>query len=231
MRNTAASALLVRLLAAPLAGAVADPARLEEIFRFLARGHDQLFLNFAMAAAKAAARAVDGLAGSTVVSTMARNGVEFGIRVAGLGDRWFTGPASAVEGVFFPGFGPDAANPDLGDSAIMETWGLGAFAMAAAPGVLGVVGAKSFADALATTRRMAEICLGTHPAFPVPALDGEGTPAGIDLRRVVQTGITPVMNTAIAHRDAGAGRMVGAGIAAAPLQPFHEALAALAGAR
>ncbi|MGH7263568.1 MAG: DUF1116 domain-containing protein, partial [Candidatus Rokuibacteriota bacterium] len=210
MRNTAASALLVRLLAAPLAGAVPDRARLQAILGFLARGNDQLFLNFAMAAAKAAARAVDGLAGSTVVSTMARNGVEFGIRVAGLGDRWFTGPASTVDGVFLPGFGPEDATPDIGDSAIMETYGLGAFAMAAAPAVLGVVGPKSFADALGTTRHMAEICLGTNPAFPVPALDGDGTPAGIDLRRVVQTGIVPVMNTAIAHRDPEVGRMVGA---------------------
>ena len=140
---------------------------LEAVLRFVTRDNDQFFLAWSMCAAKAAARSIDGLEGSTVVSTMARNGVEFGIRVAGLGDRWFTGPASVVDGLYFPGFGAADANLDTGDSAIMETYGLGGMAMAVSPAVQKIVGAKSFADAVATTREMAEICVGANPLFPI----------------------------------------------------------------
>ena len=135
MRNAAATGLLARKLAAPLVAVVHDRGQLERIMRFLTRDNDQFFLAWSMCAAKAATRAIEGLPGSTVVSAMARNGVEFGIRVAGLGDRWFTGPASAVDGVYFPGFTASDANLDTGDSAIMETFGLGGLAMAASPAV------------------------------------------------------------------------------------------------
>jgi hypothetical protein len=225
MRNAAATALLVKALAAPLAAGT-DASTLETILRFMTRENDQLFLTWAMAAAKAAVRAIDGLPGCTVVSAMARNGVEFGVRVAGLGERWFTAPAPVVAGSFFPGFGADDANPDIGDSAIMETWGLGGMAMAASPAVLRVVGGTSFADARETTRRMAEICVDVNPAFAIGALDWEGTPTGIDIRRVVETGIVPAVNTAIAHRQLGVGRMIGAGIGTPPIQPFVDALVA-----
>ncbi len=224
MRNAAATGLLARRLAAPLVAAVPDRAHLEAIMRFLTRDNDQLFLAWSMAAAKAAAHAIDGLAGSTIVSAMARNGVEFGIRVAGLGDRWFTGPASLVEGLYFPGFTAADANRDTGDSAIMETYGLGGLAMAASPAVQKIVGAKSFADAVATSRSMSEICAGTNPLFPLAPLNGEGTPTGIDIRKVVRVGLAPAINTAIAHKSAG--RMIGAGIATPPLQPFVDALVA-----
>jgi len=224
MRNAAATGLLARRLAAPLAAVVAKPADLEALLRFVTRDNDQFFLAWSMCAAKAAARSIDGLEGSTVVSTMARNGVEFGIRVAGLGDRWFTGPASVVEGLYFPGFKAADANLDTGDSAIMETWGLGGMAMASSPAVQKIVGAKSFADAVATTREMAEICAGRNPLFPIAPLNGEGTPTGIDIRQVVRTGIVPRINTAIAH--ASAPRMIGAGIATPPATPFVDALIA-----
>jgi len=224
MRNAAATGLLARRLAAPLVAAVSDRGRLEPIMRFLTRDNDQLFLAWSMGAAKAAARAIEGLPGSTVVSAMARNGVEFGIRVAGLGDRWFTAPASVVEGLYFPGFAAGDANLDTGDSAIMETYGLGGLAMAASPAVQKIVGAKSFADAVATSRLMAEICVGTNPLFPLAPLGDVGAPCGIDVRKVVRTGVVPPINTAIAHRSAG--RMIGAGIATPPLQPFADALVA-----
>jgi hypothetical protein len=224
MRNAAATGLLARRLAAPLAGVVSKAADLEAVLRFITRDNDQFFLAWSMCAAKAAARAIDGLEGSTIVSTMARNGVEFGIRVAGLGGRWFTGPASVVDGLYFPGFKASDANLDTGDSAIMETWGLGGMAMAASPAVQKIVGAKSFADAVATTREMAEICAGSNPLFPIAPLNGEGTPTGIDIRQVARTGIVPKINTAIAH--ASAPRMIGAGIATPPTTPFVDALIA-----
>jgi hypothetical protein len=229
MRNAAATGLLARRLAAPLVAVVPERDQLEAIMRFLTRDNDQFFLAWSMCAAKAAARAIEGLAGSTVVSAMARNGVEFGIRVAGLGDRWFTAPASAVDGLYFPGATAADANLDTGDSAIMETYGLGGLAMAASPAVQKIVGAKSFADAVDTSRRMSEICVGSNPLFPIPALGGEGTPTGIDIRKVVQTGIVPPINTAIAHRSGA--RMIGAGIATPPLQPFVDALVAFGEAR
>ncbi|MBM3359750.1 MAG: DUF1116 domain-containing protein, partial [Betaproteobacteria bacterium] len=188
---------------------------------------DQFFLAWSMGAAKAAARSIENVEGSTVVSTMARNGVDFGIRVAGLGERWFTAPAAAVAGSYFPGFGPDHANRDVGDSAIMETWGLGGMAMAASPAVVTIVGAKSFSDAVKTSRAMGEICVGRNALFPLAAL-GEGSPTAIDIRRVAESGIVPSINTAIAHRDAGVGRIIGAGIATPPLEPFVEALGAFA---
>src|SRR5207247_1112071 len=185
MRNAASTALLTKALAGPLAAVVTDSVQLERILRFLTRDNDQHFLTWAMCAAKAAARAIEGIAGCTVVSTMARNGVEFGIRVAGLGDRWFTGPASVVAGSYFPGFSAADANRDVGDSAIMETYGLGGMAMAASPAVQKIVGAKSFADAVQTTRDMGEICVGGNPLFPIAPLGGDGTPPAIDIRKVV----------------------------------------------
>jgi hypothetical protein len=225
MRNTAATGLLARRLAAPLAAAVSDSARLEPLLR-LVTANDQFFLAWSMCAAKAAARSIDGLDGSTIVSAMARNGVEFGIRVAGLGEQWFTGPAAVVDGLYFPGFTAADANLDTGDSAIMETYGLGGMAMAASPAVQKIVGARSYADALATTRELSEITAGANPLFPIAALDGDGTPTGIDIRKVVKTGVVPKITTAIAHR--GAARMIGAGIVTPPIEPFVAAVRAFA---
>jgi hypothetical protein len=226
MRNAASTALLAKALAGPLAAVVGDGAQLERILRFLTRDNDQHFLTWGMAAAKAAARAIEGIPGCTIVSTMARNGVEFGLRVAGTGDRWFTGPASVVAGSYFPGFGAADANRDVGDSAIMETYGLGGMAMAASPGVTRIVGAASVSEAIETTRRMGEICVGRNAGFPIGTLDWEGTPTGIDIRKVVETGIVPAINTAIAHRDVAVARIIGAGIATPPLEPFVDALVA-----
>lgn len=226
MRNTATTSLLARWLAGPLVGAQKDPIQLERILRFLTRDNDQFFLTWGMCAAKAAALSIEGLSGSTIVSAMARNGVEFGIQVAGLGERWFTAPASMVAGAYFPGFSAADANRDIGDSAIMETWGLGGMSMVASPGVLRLVGAKSFQAALESTRSMQEICAGANPVFSIAAIDGDGAPTGIDVRRVVESGTVPSINTAIAHRDRKVARIIGAGIATPQIEPFTEALLA-----
>jgi hypothetical protein len=224
-RNVAATALLARQLLPALCREAAGPA-LARVAEFLC-GNDQFFLNLAMAAGKAATDPLEGVAGSSVVTAMARNGAEFGIRVAGCGPRWFTAPVATPRGLFFPGFGPADANPDLGDSAIVETIGLGGLAMAAAPAAARFVGAGALAEALALTAEMREITLGEHPHFRIPAEEDRGAPFGIDVRRVVETGITPVINTGIAGRRAGAGQ-VGAGTVRAPLGCFTAALEALA---
>ena len=229
-RNVAASCLLVRALLPHLARVAASADALGRVADFLA-GNDQFFLNLAMAASKACVDPCLGIEGSTMVVTMARNGTDFGIRVAGLGDRWLTAPVNVPDGLYFPGFGQKDANPDLGDSAIVETVGLGGFAMAASPAVAGFVGKGGLREAVAVTEEMAELCLGEHPHWRIPSLDGRGAPIGIDVRKVVETGIAPLINTGIAGKVPGTGQ-IGAGVVCAPLACFERALEALdAGAR
>jgi Protein of unknown function (DUF1116) len=228
-RNVAASSLLARLLLPHLFRTGADTAILGRVAEFIA-GNDQFFLNVAMAAAKASADPCLGVAASTMVVTMARNGTDFGIRVAGLGNRWFVAPVEMPRGLYFPGFTAEDANPDMGDSAIVETVGLGAFAMAASPSVARFVGAGGLGEAVRITEEMAEICLGEHPHFRIPTLDERGTPVGIDVRKVVETGLAPLINTGIAGKVPGMGQ-IGAGVARAPLACFEAALEALAAQR
>jgi hypothetical protein len=226
-RNVAASSLLARALMPYLARVGGKHGAVARVAEFLA-ANDQFFLNIAMAAGKALADPAGGVPGSTLVTVMARNGTDFGIRVSGLGDRWWTAPVNTPVGLYFPGFGPEDANPDMGDSAIVETIALGGVAMAASPAVARFVGAGGMAEALATTEEMREICLGEHPYFLIPANDERGTPTGIDVRAVVETGLTPLINTGIAGRKAGTGQ-IGAGVVRAPLACFERALEALAG--
>ena len=223
-RNRAASALLIKALAPGIAALDLPAAERSRILAFAA-GNDHFFLNVGMAACKAAADAAHGIPDSTLVTTMARNGTDFGIRVSGLGDHWFTGPAETPRGLFFPGYGPQDANPDIGDSAITETAGLGGFAMGGAPAVVQFVGGTP-AEALRYTRLMYEITLGESAAYRIPALDFRGTPTGIDVRLVAQTGILPQINTGMAHREAGIGQ-VGAGLVKPPRLCFERALEAL----
>ena len=225
-RNVACTSLLLRTLAPCLARAARDGAALARALEFIA-GNDQFFLNVAMAMGKSMLDPARGVGAATLVTAMCRNGTEFGIRVAGTGARWFTAPVEMPRGLYFPGFSAADANPDIGDSAILEAIGLGAFAMAAAPAVAGFVGAGGFADAVGYTRAMSEIVLARNPKWPIPALEFAGAPTGIDVRRVVESGIAPAINTGIAHRRAGVGQ-VGAGIARAPLACFSAALLALA---
>ncbi|HRC84647.1 MAG TPA: DUF1116 domain-containing protein [Thermoanaerobaculia bacterium] len=224
-RNKAGSLIFTRLLAPRIIQATEDRALAAEVVRFL--GENALsVLNPVMAACKAAADAAHGVAGSTLVSTMARNGTEFGIRVSGLGDRWFTAASSTPDGLYFAGFSAADANPDIGDSTITETAGLGAFAMAAAPAIVTFISGKP-KDARDATLEMYEITLGEHPHFTIPALDFRGTPVGIELTRVVELGIPPRINTGIAHREAGVGQ-IGAGLVRPSLRVFEEALVAFA---
>jgi hypothetical protein len=224
-RNKAGSLLFLQRLAPFLARAASDSETLAEILKFM--GDTPLtVLNPVMAACKAMADAAHGVEGSTIVSTMARNGTDFGIRVSGLGDRWFTAPAAVPDGLYFPGFSAADANPDIGDSTITETAGIGAFAMAAAPAIVTFIGGSP-EDAIRATLEMYEITAAEHAHFTIPALGFRGTPVGIDLRRVVELGVTPRVNTGIAHRNAGVGQ-VGAGLVRPPLEIFEAALIAYA---
>ena len=223
-RNKAGSLLFLKQLA-PHVTRAAPGAAGAEVLAFL--GDNPLsVLNPVMAACKAMADAAHGVRGSTIVSAMARNGTDFGIRVSGLGGRWFTGPAAVPDGLYFSGFSHADANPDIGDSTITETAGIGAFAMAAAPAIVGFIGGSP-RDAMDATLEMYEITAAEHPHFTIPALGFRGTPVGIDLRKVVELGITPRVNTGIAHRQAGVGQ-VGAGLVRPPKEIFEAALLAFA---
>jgi Protein of unknown function (DUF1116) len=226
-RNVAASSLLVRALMPSVARVGEKHGAVARLAEFLA-GNDQFFLNVAMAAGKALADPAGGVADSTLVTAMARNGTDFGIRVSGLGDRWIMAPVTMPIGMYFPGYSAADANPDMGDSAIVETIGLGGGAMAASSAVARFVGAGGMSEALAATAEIGEICLDGHPHFKIATLDERGAPVGIDVRRVVETGITPLINTGIAGRRAGIGQ-IGAGVVRAPLACFAEAVHALAG--
>jgi len=224
-RNKAGSVLFLKLLAPFLARVAPDPKVAAAVLGFI--GENALsVLNPVMAACKAMADAAHGVEGSTIVTAMARNGTDFGIRVSGIGDRWFTAPAGTPEGLYFSGFSSADANPDIGDSTITETAGIGGFAMAAAPAIVSFVSGVP-SDATNATLEMYEITVAEHEHFTIPALDFRGTPTGIDIRSVVELGITPRINTGIAHREAGIGQ-VGAGLVRPPSEIFEEALLAFA---
>ena len=224
-RNKAGSIIYTKQLAPHIVKSAPDAATAADIIEAL--GDNALsVLNPVMAACKAMADAGGEIEQSTIVTTMARNGTEFGIRVSGLGGRWFTSPCPQPVGLYFPGFTAEDGNPDIGDSTITETAGIGAFAMAAAPAIVTFVSGTP-QDALNATLEMYEITAAEHTSFTIPQLDFRGTPVGIDLRSVVETGITPRVNTGIAHREAGVGQ-IGAGLVRPPLELFTEALIAFA---
>ncbi|MEW5958037.1 MAG: DUF1116 domain-containing protein [Chloroflexota bacterium] len=224
-RNKSGSLLFLKALAPGIAKVCKDTRVASDILKFI--GDNALsVLNPVMAACKAMCDAGHNIEGSTIVSAMARNGTDFGIRVSGLGDRWFSAPAPPVAGLYFPGFTAADANPDLGDSTITETAGIGGFAMAAAPAIVTFIGGTA-PLAMETTLEMYEITTAHHKVFTIPALDFQGTPTGIDLRKVVEKNITPRVNTGVAHKDAGVGQ-VGAGLVRPPMSMFEEALVAYA---
>ena len=225
-RNKAGSLLYLKLISPLIAKVVKDNAVTSEVLQFI--GDNALsVLNPVMAACKAMTDAAHGIEGSTIVTTMARNGTDFGIRVSGLGEKqWFTAPAEIPVGLFFSGFSQEDANPDIGDSAITETAGIGGFAMATAPAIVTFVGGTP-KDAINATLEMYEITFTESKYFTMPVLDFRGTPTGIDIRKVVELGIAPRINTGIAHKNAGVGQ-VGAGLVRPPLKIFEDALVAFA---
>jgi uncharacterized protein DUF1116 len=224
-RNRAGSLIALRELSPAIVAVDAPSGDIADVLRFIG-GNEHFYLNLGMPTAKLAMDAARDVPGSTMVTVMARNGTEFGIRTAGTGDRWFTGPAQTPVGLFLGDYGPDDANPDIGDSAIMETYGVGGFSMAAAPAIVRFVGG-TVPDALATTERMYQVTLTENPAMAIPILGFRGSPTGIDVLKVARTGWLPQINTGMAGRVAGTGQ-VGAGLVQPPQECFEKAVAALA---
>ena len=224
-RNRAGSLMTLRELSSALVEVDAPSSDIAAVLRFIG-GNEHFFLNLGMPTAKLAMDAARDVPGSSMVTVMARNGTEFGIQTTGTGDRWFTGPAQTPVGLFLGDYGPEDANPDIGDSAIMETYGVGGFSMAAAPAIVRFVGG-SVPDALATTERMYQLTLTENPAMAIPILGFRGAPTGIDVLEVARTGWLPQINTGMAGRLAGTGQ-VGAGLVQPPRECFEQALAALA---
>jgi len=223
-RNRAATSLFLRAIGPALARTNQDNETLAKVIEFIDR-NDHFFLNLSMPAGKAMLEPAEGVEGSSIVTVMARNGTDFGIRLSSMPERWFTAPAGQVQGLYFPQFTALDANPDIGDSTVTETAGYGGMAMAAAPAITKFVGGTP-QMATQATLEMYEITFDEHEQFTIPALNFRGTPCGIDVRKVMETGILPQINTGIAHKDPGVG-MVGAGILRAPRECFEEAFEAL----
>jgi hypothetical protein len=223
-RNRAATSLFLRAIGPALARTNKNNEVLAKVIEFIDR-NDHFFLNLSMPAGKAMLEPAEGVEGSTVVTVMARNGTDFGIRLAGIPERWFTALAGRVQGLYFSQYTENDANPDIGDSTITETAGYGGMAMAAAPAITQFVGGTPQL-ATRTTLEMYEITFGEHEILTIPSLNFRGTPLGIDVRKVMETGILPQINTGIAHKDPGAG-MVGAGILRAPVKCFKDAFEVL----
>ncbi len=222
-RHTASSSLFANAMAVGMAKVEISKPELLSTLGYVTN-HELIFLGIAMACGKAIADPVMGIEYSTVVTAMCRNGTEFGIRVSGLGESWFTAPSPRVEGLYMPGYSDKDAGMDMGDSAITETVGWGGFTLGGAPGILTLVGGTPD-EALAYSREMKKITVGTHPTYRMPALGFIGTSMGIDIRKVIQTGTAPIIDTAIAHKDPGYPK-IGAGLVRAPLECFKKALIA-----
>lgn len=224
-RSRAASYILFARIAPAIVAANDDTSQINAVLSFMEE-NIHTFLGFAMTSAKASLDAIAGIEGCSIVTAMARNGTDFGIRVAGLGDQWFTAPAPVPDVLLFPGFTKADANPDIGDSAILETLGLGGFVIAGAPAIIQFVGG-SVGDAIRRTKAMYDITVGENDAYQIPFLDSRGSPTAIDVRKVVETGLTPFIDTGVAHREPGIGQ-IGAGLVDAPYDVFEQALVAFA---
>ncbi|MCR1899291.1 DUF1116 domain-containing protein [Irregularibacter muris] len=227
-RNKSGTGMFIRAIAPYVAETNFDKKDIVDVLKFM-DSNDHFALNLTMPACKCTLDAAKGIPYSTIVTTQARNGTEFGIRVSGIegGDRWFTAPAEFIDGLYFPGYSQDDANPDIGDSVITETTGIGGFAMATAPAIVQFVGGTP-QDAVNYSTSMYEITAAENNVYTMPFLNFRGTATGIDIRKVVETGIRPVINTGIAHKDPGVGQ-VGAGIVHPPMKCYEDALEAFVG--
>jgi len=226
-RSGVGSLMLLRHVAPAIAGSAAPAEARRRALQMLG-GNWLAVLNPVMAACKAICDAGHGVPGSTLVTRLSRNGTDFGIRVSGAGERWFVGPSQLPKGPLYPGYVEADANRDIGDSVITETAGIGAFAMAAGPAIAQLVGGSP-EQAVEATLEMYKITVAEHPDFRIPALAFRGTPTGIDLRKVIELGILPRVNTGIAHKEAGIGQ-IGFGLVLPPMEPFREAWAAMSAA-
>ncbi len=225
-RNKATTSLFIREMASSIVKTKASREDQARVLDFL-NSNDHFALNLSMPASKATMDPAGQVRHSSVVYTMARNGTDFGIRVAALGDRWFTAPAEIIDGLYFPGYSTEDANPDIGDSCITETMGIGGFSMATAPAIVQFVGGTP-QDAVNYTTQMYEITLAESDSYKLPPMNFRGAPTGIDIRLVIETQILPVINTGIAHKKAGIGQ-VGAGVVHPPMKCFEDAFEAYVG--
>ncbi|MCD4652707.1 DUF1116 domain-containing protein [bacterium] len=219
-RNRAATSLLYRALAPAIVSTADDRHNAAAVLKFI-DSNDHFFLNLSMAASKCVLDTARNVQDSSVLVVMSRNGVDFGIQLSGMSNTWFTGPAEVPDALYFPGFTINDANPDIGDSSIAETNGLGGFAIAASPAIVQFVGG-TVSDAALYTQKMYEITVGENPAFQIPALEFRGSPTGIDVVKVIQKNILPFIDTGVAHKEPGVGQ-IGAGILNAPVEPFKKA--------
>lgn len=223
-RNKAGSILFYRQVLPYLLKSDYDKEVIYRVSEFI-NSNEHYHLSITMASSKAQLDAANGVENSTIVTALCRNGREFGIKVSGLGkDQWFTGPAQLVDGLFFPGFSQADSTRDMGDSSIAETAGLGGFSLGNAPAIVQFVGG-TVSDAISYVKKMYEITWSENKNYTIPFLNFRGTPCGVDIRKVIETGILPIITTGIAHKERGRGQ-IGAGIANPPIECFQKAITA-----
>lgn len=221
-RNAASTLLFGREMVPHLFELFAEkPEEVRQTYAFMSDS-PYFFLRLSMAAAKAAADATRDIDGSSVVSAMTFSCAQFSIRLAGLGDRWFSADLPPAEAKLVEGFSESDVEFMGGESVIAETTGLGGFAQAAAFSLQDYQGGtpEQMAE---LNRAMYDITVGEHPEYKIPFFGFRGVPIGIDAVKVVETGIRPVMDIGIAGRS---GRQIGAGILRAPLACFELAVSA-----
>jgi len=219
-RNRAGTSLFFRTIAPAIMRTTDNLEDAAKVLEFI-NGNDHFFLNLSMPASKAVLDPARNIKYSSVVVVMARNGTDFGVQLSGTGDTWFTGAALVPDALYFPGYTKADANPDIGDSAITETGGLGGFAIAAAPAIVQFVGGSA-KDAISYTMQMYEITAAENNMYQIPYLNFRGTPTGIDVIKVIDKSLTPFIDTGVAHKNPGVGQ-VGAGVLGAPIEPFVKA--------
>jgi len=224
-RNRAGTSLFYRIIAPEIIQTTSDAKIAADVLNFI-NGNDHFFLNLSMPAGKVTLDAARNIEDSSICIAMCRNGTDFGIQLSGTGDKWFVGEAPLPDALFFPGYTKEDANPDIGDSSITETVGLGGFAIASAPAIVQFVGGTA-KDAVNYTMTMYEISAGENNVYQIPYLNFRGTPTGIDVIKVIENNVTPFIDTGVAHRKPGVGQ-VGAGVLSAPIVPFKKAFEGLA---
>jgi Protein of unknown function (DUF1116). len=226
-RSAACTLLLLRQLVPMLLATSIERSTVARIIEFISQNNHS-FLSLTLTACKAAADAAHGIPNATVVTAMSRNGVNFALRVGGIKDQWFIAPTAPMdEAIYYSGYGPQDAAGDIGDSAIVETMGLGGMIIGAAPSISSFVGG-SMQHSRQSMAAMRTICAGANPAFAPGAVDFTPAPLGVDIRKVVRLGLTPIIDTGVLHKASGVGQ-IGTGIARAPMAAFHKALAAMPG--
>lgn len=219
-RQTAAGLILLSEIAPKLMHSDLDREAITMCIEMFSSS-ERWFHPLGMASAMSTIRGLKGTEYSTVVTAICNGGVNTGLKVAALGEQWFTAPAPMLTGSYLsPQWSEKDASPYCGDSTITEVVGMGAFAGAAAPSVLRLRGG-TYQDGINQSMDMRTLTVGLNSNYPIPLLDFTGPGLAIDIRKVINTGTPVVCHGGIISKDGG---QIGAGIATFPMEVYVDAM-------